>query len=270
MFVIANNITTRHPEVKNIFRQAYGSSWNPAGQAAEELKEMALQCVKAGADALEIDIQQHYDTPEAAEFAVNAVQEATDIALCISSHSPETIEAGLKNCKKPPIINYVSTDTEALAKTLPLAAKYGSEVVLLVSEPSSPLDVKDMFNKAAILMGAAGETGIKNEKLLFDPGLIHIGHDVGQRHMVEVMKFLEELFNFAEPPVRSTCWLSNVSSGVEHRLRSKVEETALAMLAGSSLDTVFLNVLDPNLNRTTRLIKVFRNETVYSDAYIEG
>jgi cobalamin-dependent methionine synthase I len=270
MFVIANNITTRKSSVRNIFRQARNNGWGRSQHAVTGLQQLAEECAAAGADALEINIQQHYDFPEAMDFAVNAVQETTDCQLCLSTNSPQALEAGLKACRKPPIFNYISVDQTALKDMLPMIGEYGAETVLLVSGPASTADVREMLKKAAILIGAANESGIPNERLLLDPGLIHIGHEIGQRHLVEVMEFFKALPDATEPVVRSTCWLSNISSGIPLRLRSGVEASLLSELAGLGLSSVFLDVLRSELMRTVRLIKVFNNQAVYSDAYVEA
>jgi cobalamin-dependent methionine synthase I len=270
MFVIANNITTRNNSVNRLFRQAKGSGWSNNREAIVGLQKIVKQCITTGADALEIDIQQHYDLPEAMDFAVKAVQEVTDCQLCLSTNNPQAVEVGLKSCRKPPIINYVSIDETALKETLPIISRHNAEAVLLVSEPTSATDVRDMLSKAAILIGAANESGIPNEHLLIDPGLIHISHEFGQHHLLEVMEFLRALPEATEPPVRSTCWLSNISAGTPQRLRPTVEAVLLPLLAGLGLSSVFMDVLCKELIRTTRLLEVFGNQTVYSDAYIEG
>jgi cobalamin-dependent methionine synthase I len=270
MFIIANNITTRNASVNHIFNQAKESNWAKNQQAITGLQEIASQCTDAGADALEIDLQQHHDFPEGMEFAVNTVQEVTDRQLCLSSNNPEAIEAGLKACKRPPIVNYISVTEASLKNTLSAIGKYNAEAVLLVSEPMSPTDVREMLSKAAVLIGAANESGIPNERLLIDPGLIHISHDLGQRHLQEVMEFLKALPQATDPPVRSTCWLSNISSGISGELRATVEATLLPMLASLGLSSVFVDITCKEIVRAIRLIKVFYNETVYSDAYIEG
>ena len=105
MFVIANNITTRNRTVNQIFSQAKAGGWSSNRQAMDRLQELTKQCVAAGADMLEINIHQHYELPEAMEFAVNAVQHVTDLRLCMSTNNTQAVEAGLRTCKRPPLIN---------------------------------------------------------------------------------------------------------------------------------------------------------------------
>ena len=269
MFLIANNITTRDEKIERIFRQAKGAAWNTESEPAKMLKELIQQCIAAGADALEINTQQHYDRPEAVEFAVNVVNQVTDIQLCLSTNNTDALMVGMWACKKPPLVNYISLSEARLRENLPFIAKHGASVVLLVSDPVAPTDAREMLHKTAILVGAANEMGIPNDKIFVDSGLIHVTRDVGQRHLVEVMEFLAALPGATDPPVKSTCWLANSSAGAPRRLRPLIEVMLLPMLAGAGLSSVFLDVLRRDNRRAARLIKIFTNEVVYSDSEVE-
>lgn len=266
MLTIANNITTRNPKVRWVFRHL---GRGPHKGLTMNLSMLAEQCVAAGADVIEINIQQHYDLPEAMELAVSTVQKATDRRLCLSTNNPETLEAGLQACTHPPIVNYLSIDEMRLQKMLPMIAQYGAEAVLLIAEAARLLDAEEMLKKAVILVGAANESGIPNERLLIDMGLFHITSDMGQRHLVEVMEFLRAMPEAFDPPVRSTCWIGNASAGAPRRRRRPINTPLLAMLAGAGLSSAFVDVLDREIMRTIRLIKIFRNELIYSESELE-
>lgn len=269
MFVIASNITTRNGEVKQAFDQGKSSGWNSSGQGAEALRNLAKQSESSGADAIEIDIQQHHDNPDAMKFAVDAVQRSTNLQLCLSSNSPVALEAGLGLCKKPAMLNYVSVDEARLKQVLPMAAKHGTSVILLVSDPTAPSDALDMLRKTAILVGAANGEGITNDRILVDPGIIHITDDLGQRHMAETLEFLRDLPQAVDPPIRSTCWLRNGSTGAPAQLRGDLEGSLLLMLAGAGLSSAFMDVTSKEDSRALRLVKIFQNELVYSHSDIE-
>ena len=269
MYVIANNISTRKKEVADIFATARDGDWQDPG-AVSRLRMLTEKCVTAGADALEIDLQQRYEKPEAIEFAVNTVQSATRKQICISARDIDVLEAGLKMCRIPPIVNYVSLHEECYADKLQLAGRYGAEVVLLVSQAMNPSDSRAMLNDAAVLIEAAGRAGIPSQSLLIDPGLIHIRYDIGQQHLLEAVEFLKTLPEIARPPVRNTCWLGNASAGIPSSLKPAVETSLLSLLRGVGLQTVFSDVLGIDIMRSVRLLKVFTGQTVYSDAYIQG
>ncbi len=265
MFLIASNISTRHPAIERLFRQAGAGGWDLGSGAAIQLITLARDCAGAGAGAIEINTQQHHDEPAAMQFAVKAVQEGTDLPLCLSSNHPLVIETGLQACRRPPLVNYLGIDEKRLRGVLPPAADHNASLVLLVSDPAAPTDAREMLNKAAILIGAANAAGISNDRILVDPGLIHVTAADGQRHLAEVLEFLRALPEAIDPPVRSTVWLGNSSSGAAARLRPAIESALLSMLAGAGLSSVFMDVLRKENRRAARLIRVFSNEIVYSD-----
>lgn len=267
MLVIANNINTRNAAVARMFRAKKAGVDEDAVE--DTLKSLVLKCVTAGADMLEVNLQQRYAVPEVMEFAVKSIQQVADCALCLSTHNPETLEAGLKLCKRQPLVNYVTIDTNKLQGILPLVARYGARVLLLITDPTSPADAEQMMKKAAILVGAANELGIPNDDIFIDPGIIHITHDQGQRHFPKVVQFLQSLPEAFSPPVKSTCWLANCSADAPERLRPVIETAALTLLSGMGLSSVFLDVLRRANMRAVRLIKILNNELVYSDGELE-
>jgi 5-methyltetrahydrofolate--homocysteine methyltransferase len=265
MQVIANNITTRNAQVARLFRQKISACENADSRAYASIQDLADACMKAGANMLEINLQQRFDQPEHIEFAVSAVQEICDCQLCLSVNKADTLETGLKTSRRPPLINYAAIETSRLQEILPLTAKYGADIVLLISSPSTPGDARQMLEKAAILIGAANNSGIPNERIVLDPGIFHITKESGQRHLHEVMELLRNVPEFSDPPVKTTCWLSNSSAGAPARLRWIIDTMLLALLSGIGLSSVFLDVLKKENQRAVRLLKVFNNEEIYAD-----
>lgn len=72
-----------------------------------------------------------------------------------------------------------------------------------------------------------------------------------------------------EPPVRTTWWIDNVSAGVARRLRPLIDSAFLAMLTRVGLSSAFVDVLEPQMARMMRLMRVFRNGLIYSDGEID-
>ena len=245
VFVIASNITTRNPEVDCIFKSLQSEDLKLSGTAARELKYLAGQCIEAGADAIEINLQQHEDQPETMRAAVKIIQEITDRPLCLSTNKAEVLEAGIEACQTPPIINYISLEEARLRDMFPLIARHHARVVLLVSTPDQPADAREMLAKAAILVGAAYAADIPNEHIIIDPGLIHITLDGGQRHLAEIREFLKALPDAFEPPVHSTCWLANASSGARPGLRSTIESALFTYAGGVGAFLGFLGCPRP-------------------------
>jgi cobalamin-dependent methionine synthase I len=269
MLIIANNITTRNPKVARIFRQETSGCEKAGPEAYADLQDLALSCVKAGADVLEINLQQHLDVPGMMEFAIKAVQQVTQKQLCLSTRNASSLEAGLKLCECSPIINYITLDINSLKNILPHVAKYKSELILLISDPARPADAREMLEKAAVLVGAAGGEGISPDRIFLDPGIFHITTEQGQKHLVDVINFLRAIPEAFDPPIRTTCWLSNSSAGAPARLRPFIETALLACLSSVGLTSVFFDVLRRDNIRTAHLLKIFNNEEVYADSLFE-
>ncbi|MBI2934244.1 MAG: dihydropteroate synthase [Chloroflexi bacterium] len=269
MIIIADNITTRDARVRGILRDLTNGNTDIASSGAKRLKDFALHCSEAGADVLEINTQQQFDRPEVMAAAVRTVQEAVGCRLCLSTDRVETLQAGLEACKQPALVNYISMDEPRLKGMLPLAAGHKADVILLVSDPSNPSDARGMLEKAAILIGAANEAGVRNENIFVDPGVFHVTGAAGAYHMNEIIEFLKALPDTFEPAVKTTCWLGNSSTGAPPRLRPVIESALLPMLSGAGLDSVFLDVLRPENLRALRLVRIFKNELIYSDAELK-
>lgn len=276
MLTIARNMDFRSRDLAALFRQrpAEAASRRAALELEEKrrhvLQEMAKLCRNAGADVLEIGMApRRKDAAQLMELAVGAVQQVNKCQLCLSSEEPEVLEAGLRLCRRPPMVNYVSLHNKELEDILPLVAKHHAEVVLFPTEGEVPTDAADFFKKAAVLAGAANEAGIPNEHIFVDMGVVHIASDAGQHHAQTVVEVLRNMSEAFEPPVRSTCFLTNVSAGAPRRLRSPLNNVFLALLAGAGLDSAFIDAQDRDIMRTVRLVKMFRNQLIYAEGEVE-
>lgn len=275
MLVIASNITTRNKKVAESLkpRPAESISQKAAERIKKErtvlLQELAKQCVAAGADVIDINLQQRYDEPGVMKLAVETIQDVTDRQLCLSSNKAETLKAGLKACRQPPIVNYLSLDKERLEEILPLAARFGADVILLTADPIGPTSMEDILRSTSVLVGAVNEAGIPNRSITIDPGVLHVTSDIGQSHTRTLLELLPALSQAFDPPVKTTCWINNVSAGIPRRLRPAINNTFLSMLAGVGLSSAFVDVLNKDVMRTIRVIKILRDEAIYSDRDIE-
>ncbi len=259
MRTIANNISSKKVKVARALSQG----------DADFIREMARQCLSAGADVLDINLQHGLDRPRTMEVAVQAAQEAGDAQLCLSSNNVLALEAGLRKCRRSALVNYVSLEEDRVQKILPVAAKYGAGVVLLPSGSSPATGAEEVIRAASILVGAANELGITNDRILIDPGVFHITALEGQHHAQVLMELLPALTSAFDPGVEITCWVENISSGIPARLRPPLNRAFFMMLAGLGLSSVFVDILDRDTRRTMRLAKILKGELVYSDRDIE-
>lgn len=275
MQIIASNITTRNRTIAGALKQrpieaaAHQVSQKTRRERVELLQGIAKQCLAAKANILDINLQQRYDRPEVMKFIVDTVQAVSDAQLCLSSNRPETLDAGLAACKQPPIVNNVSLDQQQLTAILPLVARYNASVILVPTIMAAPGSAENILASAAALVGAANEAGISNDRIVIDPGVFHVTSDIGQRHLKTLTDLLPAIAEAFDPPVRTTCWINNISAGITPRLRPVVNRVFLAVLAGLGLSSAFVDVLDKDAMRTVRIVSILRGNLIYSDRELE-
>jgi 5-methyltetrahydrofolate corrinoid/iron sulfur protein methyltransferase len=230
---------------------------------------LARRCEEAGADALEINVgSARKNGPEIMRFAVDAVAEASRLQLCLDTTNPAAMEAGIVRCLElglpRPIVNSFSAQPDKISSILPLASTYECEIIGLVMGQAVPLDTEERLATAYELVMAANELGIPNERIFIDPIVLPVGLDVGQQHAVAVQEAIRSVGEMFDPPVKTTCGLSNVSNGAPREVRSALNNVFLAMLSAQGISSAIVDVLDPALMRTVRLARAFRNESLYS------
>jgi len=272
---------------------------------AKVIQDLAKAQTEAGAGYIDLNVgPMKKDTEETMQWLVNAVQEATDLPLSIDTLNPVAMEAGLKACKRKPLLNSASGKSLSKEQMLPLAQKYNCGVVISVmTDKGMPPDVESKVESIMDTVAYANELGIPNEDIWVDPILLPISTaGEGQRFTVlnlEFIKILEDVL----PGVKSTVGLSNTSNGVPDELRPPLNRTYLVMLERNRLHSAIADPLDKELMNLTKggmpeivgliyktmdgedidlsslsqkeieyvkTAKVLMGETLYSDAWLES
>lgn len=255
MKAIAENI--------NVMSKTIGDAMKD--RVAEPIQQLAKECTEAGANLLDINLgPARKGGPELMEWVVQTVQEASDLQLCLDTTNPEAMEAGIKVCKQPPLLNSFSAQPDKMENILPLAAKYDCEIIGLTMSTHIPIDADERIAIAYELVAAANALGIANSRIWIDPIILPIGVEVGQAHAVAVQNVLKSFPDLFEEPVQSTCGLSNTSNGAPDELRGAIERAYLPMLAACGMTSCICNAKDPEMMRTIRLINALKNESLYS------
>ncbi len=255
MKAIAENI--------NVMSKSIGEAMKE--RIPEPIQALAKECTEAGADLLDINLgPARKGGPEMMEWVVKTVQEVSDLQLCLDTSNHEAMEAGIQACNKTPLLNSFSAQPDKMEHILPLAARYECEIIGLTMSTHIPIDTDERIAIAYEIVAAANEAGVPNERIWIDPIILPIGVEVGQAHAVavqEVLKMLPEVF---DPPVQTTCGLSNTSNGAPDELRGGIERAFLPMLAACGMTSAILNAKDKEMMRTVRLINALQNKSLYS------
>lgn len=259
MLVIANNLSFRNREFVKAARVG-----DKAAMAA-----MAESLKAAGADMINVSLSLDGDGDETyIRAAVESVQQA-GLPLSVDSRNPKAVLAAIKAASVPVTVNHVSAEearASAMDEILKVAAAQKADIVLYAMRKGTPADADERLAVVSDLLERAAVAGIPNERLIVDPVILHLGGGIGQRHAVAVQETLYGLRELVEPPLRTTCWLSNVSAGAPRELRYAINDTYLAMLAGLGLWSAYLDVTNKETMRTVRLVRALKDEAVYSMA----
>lgn len=268
------------------------------------IQDLAKAQAEAGADYIDLNVgPMKKDPEENMQWLVNMVQEVTDLPLSIDTMNPVAMEAGLRACKKRPLLNSASGKTDSKAQMLPLAKKYNCDVVISVmTDKGMPPDVDSKIESIMDTVAYANELGIPNEDIWVDPIILPVSTaGEGQRFAVACLEFIKILGDVL-PGVKSTVGLSNVSNGVPTELRPLLNRTYLVMLQKNGLYSAIADPLDKELMNLVRgkkpriveliyktmdkedidlskltpeevnyvkTAKVLMGETLYSDAWLE-
>ena len=221
---------------------------------AKVIQDLAIAQTKAGANYIDLNVgPMKKDTEETMQWLVNAVQEVTDLPLSIDTMNPVAMEAGLKACKKRPLLNSASGKTDSKEHMLPLAKKYNCDVVISVmTDKGMPPDVDSKIESIMDTVAYANDLGIPNEDIWVDPILLPVSTaGEGQRFAVANLEFIKILGDVL-PGVKSTVGLSNTSNGVPEQLRPLINRTYLVMLKLNGLYSAIADPLDEELMKLAR------------------
>jgi len=223
------------------------------------LQELARRCEQAGANL--IDINPGFLPPRRHDrmaFMVEAAQQVTNLRLILDSPDAPVLARGLAVADQPPILNACTLETEKLRDILPLAAAHKADLVLLLldahSQPGATLEEK--LTLALELREHALAAGLTDAQLIFDPVIPNLTWPDAWAQVGEVVKAVRLLHGGGlwGQPARTMAGLSNLRSGLRHTYPLRVEETALSLLAGAGLTMALVDVLQPGLMETVRVI----------------
>ena len=233
------------------------------------IQDLAKRQVEKGAQVLDLNLGPMKKTgPEVMAWMVNTVQEVVDVPLSLDTSNAAAIEAGLKLCKKKAIINSTNADPERLKVLFPLAAKYDADIIALALRATG-LPVSAEARTEIVtddLMTAAAEYGVPLENIYFDPLAMTVNGT--QEHAPEVVQTTYIIKQLNEPPLKTTCGLSNVSNGCPAEVRPILNHVYLIMLLGAGLDSAIADPFDDEMMEAIRIIESRDDSTAKGKLYL--
>jgi len=251
----------------NVISKVIGSAMKD--RDPKPIQDLAVAQIEAGANVLDVNIgPARKNGTEMMEWIVNAVQEVADVTLCLDTTNAEAMEAGLKVCKKQPIINSASGEPNRLETMMGLAAKYNAKVIgLTMTETGIPRDANERMAIAVDIMAKMAEKGVPMENLYLDPLILPIA--VAQEQAQEAIEAIKMFRQLNDPPLKTVVGLSNISNGAPAETKPLLDRTYLAMLATVGLDAAIANPFDKELMDVVKTVRVLRNEVLYCHSYLK-
>jgi 5-methyltetrahydrofolate corrinoid/iron sulfur protein methyltransferase len=246
MYIIGENIHIMSAKVKEAL----------AARDRRFFQDLAVRQVEAGAACLDLNIgPQKKAGVEILPWLVEAVQEVTDVPVCLDTTNLAAIEEACKIVKHQPIINSTSCEEERLEKVPLVAKKYNTRLIALTMDPAGiPISADARVNLAIEkLIPRAEELGMPVTDLLIDPLVLTVSGC--QQYVPECIEAVRILQVAGDPPPGVNVGLSNVSNAVPNEMRPLINRVYCVMLMGVGLNTMIADPLDREQNEFIRIVE---------------
>lgn len=258
MIIVADNLHVINPKIASAL-----ADFDP-----EPIREMAVTCRNAGAQAMDINSGPLPKTPEKHfSFLVETVQKSCDLPLILDTTNPAALEAGLKVCRQPAVINGFSLEPSKIERILPLAARYDTDIIGYLLGPNSqvPIEAEEMMAMAVEIFDTFLKTGLPSQRLIIDPVIAPLSWDNGIQHNQAVLQVIRRLPDLLGTPVRTIAGVSNLASGaMPVSKKIELERAFLPMLAAAGLDMALLNVLHASTVQTIKTCGSLLDDRIFA------
>jgi 5-methyltetrahydrofolate--homocysteine methyltransferase len=194
--------------------------------------------VAAGAAVVDVNVAvSGANEVETLPRAVEAVQKAVAVPLCLDSGNSDALAAALRVCDGKVIINSVDGNREKLDAILPLAREHGSAVIGLTMDKESgiPKTVEQRVAIARRIRDAVVAAGMPAEDLIIDCLTLAVSADQSMGPVaLETMRIVSR-----ELGLNVNMGVSNISFGLPER--PLLNATFIAMACASGLTCAIIN-----------------------------
>jgi len=260
MEIIAERINTSIKYIEKAYEE----------KNAKVIQLEATKQVEAGADIIDVNAGLKLENNvQRLEWAVDVVQEVTDVPLAVDSTHPKAIEAGLRRCRnvKRCIANSITLQKTRINGILPFVKELGCKVVGVTIDEKGvmPDHAEGRLEIAKKLAAAVDGYGIDLSLLYIDFMCLPISVPNWYRQSLISLESLR-LIKKELPQVKA---MVNVSASTWNLpKRSLATRTFQAMLMASDLDAVLLNPLDRELMATVVVAQTLLGKDKDCAAYL--
>lgn len=251
-----------------------GERINPTGKKAlkEALKarhwdyalQEAVRQLEAGAEILDINAgMPGIDEKEAVLSILGLLEGAVQCPLQIDSADPAVLEAATRRTCGKVLLNSVNGKQSSMDAVLPVAARYGANVVaLMLDEEGIPADAAKRIAIAEKIITEAARYGIGPERIFVD--CLVLTASAEQHQVRETLNAIRAIK--ARWPVHTVLGASNVSFGLPNR--SILNRTFMAMALEAGLDAPITDPLAEGIMDAIRSYEVLSGNDRDSARYI--
>jgi len=201
------------------------------------VRMLAQSQVENGAQILDVNVgAAGVDEVALLPMAVKAVQEVTDVPLCIDSPNAAALKAALDVYEGKALINSVNGEEASLERVLPLVKEYGAAVIGLTMDDSGiPKTAEHRVSVATKIVARAEALGIPREDVLIDCLVLTVSADqtAAKTTLDAVCGVRNEL------GVNMSLGASNVSFGLPDR--EDINSVFLAMAIAMGVNAPIVN-----------------------------
>ena len=233
------------------------------------IQDLAKRQVEKGATYLDLNIgPQKKAGAEVMPWMVETVQEVTDVPLSLDTTNPVAMEAGLKVCKRPVIINSTDATPERLEALMPMAARYNCGIISLTLAKGGLPTTADLRIELASenIFPAAEQYGVPPERIWLDPLVLTVNGNQDQaQETINAVRFFKQM---TDPPPMTTCGLSNVSNSCPEEMRSMLNRVFLVMMMGAGLDSAIMDTMDAEIMEVLQIVDNRDESTAKGKLYV--
>lgn len=232
----------------------------------EAIQQLARKQAEAGAAYIDLHVGTAWLRPsEIMVWLVETVQAAVSTPLALDSRRLDVMEAGLRVCRNPAMINSTSGEKEKVDRFMDLAARYGAAIVgITMDEQGIPPHAVGRVAIAKRIMDFADTYGISRDQLYLDPVVLPLKFSQSQGPIT--LEAIRQIAREKNPP-HIIVGLSNVSQGTKER--KLINRTFLTMAVACGLDAVLADVLDPPLMEAAKAAEIILERKPYSDQFLK-
>ncbi len=257
MILIGERVNAGFKDIKQAIQEKDGAV----------IRQWARRQADAKASYIDVNLGTASNKPEDLCWMIEQVQLEVDLPISIDNNKPLMLREAIPVCNKPPLVNSTTADDERMDALFPIVAEHNASIIgLVMDEAGSPKSADKRVENAGKIMAKSMEFGLSPEQLFLDPIVMPL--KFMQDQAKEILSAVAQFQLFSDPPCHVVCGLSNISNGTTHK--KLINRIFAAMMIGSGMDAVILDVTDEELVNSILTAELVMNKSIYADSYIEA